>query len=273
MNYTHLRVATYNVKDLIGEQKSFDKFSNRRSKSESEIQSTAKTLEEVSADVAGLQEVEKHQLLNKLLAASANLAKKYPSPVMQEGRSFEHIDTALISKYPVIKMTSHKNYPLKSSGKKGIFTHNLLETEIKTPIGNLTVFDTHLKGGKDNEASQPIKEAEANGVKDIIANFKNKYPAKLFIITGDLNDTEASQTLKTLMGAGLYNPTENLPQYKKNTHCTGKQYDYILLHPALAPYVHSTHVHHSKSANEASDHNPLVLDLLFPPGFTLGTQP
>lgn len=272
MNYTHLRVATYNVKDLIGGQKSLDKFSNCRSKSEEEIQSAAKTLEEVSAGVAGLQEVEKHNLLNKLLAASANLAKKYPSHVMQEGRSFEHIDTALISKYPVMKIISHKNYHLQS-GKKGTFTHNLLETELKLPIGNLTVFITHFKGGKDCQTSRPIKEAEANGVKDIIANFKNKYPAKLFIITGDLNDTEDSQTLKTLMGAGLYNPTENMPQYKKNTHCTGKQYDYILLHPDLAPYVHNTYVHHSKSANEASDHNPLVLDLFFPPDFTFGAQP
>lgn len=272
MKYTHLRFTTYNVKDLFEEKISFDKFSSRRTKTEDELQAAAKTLEEVNADIAGIQEVEKHSLLNKLVNSSANLSNKYSTRVLKEGAPSQNIDVALLSKYPVINFVSHKNYPLKLNGRKGYFTHDLLEVELKLPIGNLTVFVTHFKGGKDYEISQPIRVAEAYGVKDIIANFKNKYPGKQFIVTGDLNAEEDNKTLKILISAGLYNPTKTLPQHKKNTHCTGKQYDYILLHPALAPYVHNTYVHHSKSANEASDHNPLVLDFLFPPGFALGIQ-
>jgi len=92
----------------------------------------------------------------------------------------------IISKYPV-KASGHKQL------SKGMFYRQVIWNYIKTPIGMINIFTTHLSFNSDSVRVIQVKE-----IKTFIAKIDSSYKTNATILTGDFNDVPNSTSIGLL---------------------------------------------------------------------------
>ena len=278
-----LRLATYNIRNL------FDGIQNpgkepETAKPEKEKVALGQALHDINADIIGMQEVESKEVLTQF--RDRYLADMgYREVVLVEANDTRGIDVALMSRYPVTDVKTHKDvrFPVPGQAEPVGFSRDLLQVRIQGPNNyNLTVFVGHLKSHHGGAEADVRREAEARAARQIIADFQKANPRENFVVMGDFNDKPLEKPIQPLVnpqvsGLGLTDVimkdlgndssvfTYHPQQYRSRI-------DYLLLSPGMMNEYVPQSVKLNKPFKEgeqwqklffyqASDHIPVTLDL------------
>lgn len=235
------------------------------------------------ADVLALQEVENKGALWEFNAS--HLGSYFKHLVLIEANDWRSIEVAVASNLPIGPVTTHQycTYPDSPRPDGKVFSRDLLELDIlhrQRPHNRLfTLYVTHLKSGFINRRvrsrekreekeryNNELRQVQARMLVDIVQKRFAGEEAPLYAIAGDFNDTLDSEALAPLAALGCYNPVEELPEEDRWTFRfkgQKRQYDYILLSPALAEKLvpGSVIVDRMEGHSEASDHHPVYVTL------------
>ena len=203
---------------------------------------TAKVIVENDPDILALQEVENLEALK--LFNGYFLKQRYPYSILIDANDPRQIDVGLLSKYPILNVSTHQFEPEGAPVTERIFSRDCLVVEVDVRGKVLTLLVNHFKskigGGEEKRKRQAVRVAEI-----LKQRFGAKYDGD-FIVCGDLNAHFDAPELRSLMGAnglgakGMVNlvPTHLDPEehwthyYKKGK--TAEALDHMLLSPALA---------------------------------------
>ncbi len=265
------RIATFNILNLFdGEDDPYHDDEGTPAKPREAIEKVEATIRQMDADVVALQEVENRFYLQRfvdLLLPDMG----YNEVVLLEGNDHRGIDVAILSRFPVGPVTSHRHLAFPDGeGKPMSFRRDLLRARIEPPgVQPFDMFVVHLKSkGGVPEASLPIRLGEARAIRRICDALLAERSTARFVICGDFNDTIDSEPIKTIIGTGagaLRPATDRLAAadritYNREPHRS--QIDFVLCSPALAGCLRadSTRIVAGSEATIGSDHNPLVAE-------------
>ena len=240
-----LRVATYNVHGCRGMD---------GQRSESRI---ADVIASMSADVVGLQELDSGRARSGAIDQAAAIAQQlgwqhFFHPAMRHGD--EQYGNAIVSRFPI---NATRAVELPGSGSWYCREKRAaIGAELQTPLGHVQLINTHLGlgGGERILQARLLLGAEWLGAP---ANDT----ARIFL--GDLNSVRASRAYR-LIGAQmrdvrtLVSPPGAFRTFP--TRFPSLAVDHIFINAALQPAKLS--VHRTPLSRVASDHFPLVADLL-----------
>ncbi|MBI3927545.1 MAG: endonuclease/exonuclease/phosphatase family protein [Armatimonadetes bacterium] len=262
-----LRLATWNVHNFFDETD--DPYADEvpsPSAVEAKMDALASVLRRLDADVLGLQEVEKRDLLQRLIDTRLK-ELGYGYFVLEEGNDQARgIDVALVSRVPLKRVLSHKNLvlPRVAGTPQGYrFSRDCLEVHLGGELP-MVVMVNHFKasGGRGTERGSDAKRrAQALGVAQLLSDQEGARVAVL----GDFNDAYDSWSLEPLRER-LLDPLGHLSLEQGYTlRYRGRPMilDHILINEALAPCVDrkSSGVYRSAEVRAASDHFPVYLEL------------
>lgn len=240
-------------------------------KPENQLIALAQGLKEVDADIVALQEVNSMEDLDKFQKKYMG-EYAYPFSVLVEGNTDRGIDVALLSKFPIKRIYTHRDFtfPVEGMDTPGRFSRDLLEAIVQvTPKYPLKFFVTHSKSQIGEAAAAKQRNAEAKTIHQIIdKHLKNDTMDLIF--AGDLNDTPESFSIKHIKGNSLSDLLELEGKENEPTHHS-KQYgdarfDYIMTPlPTTKYYIKgSAKVVHNDTVHKASDHDPVIAEFKVP---------
>lgn len=274
-----LRLATYNIRNL------FDGIQNpgkepEKAKPEKEKAALAQAMRDINADVIGLQEVESKEVLTQF--RDQYLADMgYREVVLVEANDPRGIDVALMSRYPVTAVKSHKDvrFPVPGQAQPAGFSRDVLQVRVQGPNNYaLTVFVLHLKSQHGGDEADVRREAEARAAQQIIGAFQKANPRENVIVMGDFNDTPLEKPIQPLVsGLGLTDVImkdlgSDTWVFTYHPQKYRSRIDFMLLSPSMMnEYIpRSVKLYKPSKQGEqwqklhfydASDHIPVTLDL------------
>lgn len=260
-----VRLVTWNVENLFDSvDDPYEDDVLSPAQVEAKLEALASVLRSLDADLVALQEVENGLLLQDLARRT-----RHDRVILQEGNDVVRgIDVGFMARIPLEGYASHvadRLPDLRDVPPGYRFSRDCLEVHVDVP-GGLVVLVNHLKsqagGGRENDAK---RLAQAMRVREIAESFEGIPLA----VVGDLNAGPRSRSLDPLLRGPLVDVMAGLPQAGRITFRKRNRnsvLDYVLVNRALAPRVvpGSARVARSAAAEQASDHLPVVVDLLVP---------
>jgi endonuclease/exonuclease/phosphatase family metal-dependent hydrolase len=243
-NPPKLRVATYNVRACRGMD---------RRRSEARI---AEVIAELSADIVGLQELDLSRQRSSEVDQAGLIAEQlgwhyYFHPAMRTGD--EHYGDAVLSRYP---LTLRRACDLP--GRAPFYCREnrvAISMDVETPLGLVHVINTHFGLGRSERLIQ------AQLLND---EWLGENPSGTpLILLGDFNSLPGSRPYRALAQhlrdvRKLVKPARSFRTFP--TWLPSFAVDHIFINAALRPL--SVEVHRSPLARVASDHYPLVCELV-----------
>lgn len=259
-------VATYNILNLFDTvDDPYHQDETTAAKPRDQLEAMAKVIKQLDADVVALEEVESRDYLDRFLEVF--LPEAGYEVVHFEGNDVRGIDVCLISRVPVGRVQSHRHLVFDGPHGPMSFERDLLSVEILPPGGEpFEMWVVHLKSNYEGrEYAEPVRVAEAREVRKLLDERLKADPKARIILCGDMNDTQESETIQTLMGKGetamkcFASDMGDKPliSYNRPPHLT--MIDFLLCTPAMADgYVTGSYEILSGDLMEAaSDHNPV----------------
>lgn len=250
--------GTYNVKNLF-DNKDQDPKLGTVAKPEKELRFLAEQLRKGNADVVALQEVENLPVLKKFL--KDYMPGEYSEVVLVEGNDRRGIDVAVISKYPIKTVVTHKDneFPTAKGDEMMTFNRDLLRVDVEVKGSEWSVYTTHLKSKLGGPVSDNERVGEAREIRRILEEEMKPFPQRNFVVMGDLNDTPESDTIQTLLNGDepLINNLEHADENNNKTFPAKRpkeQIDYVLFPEHLEDNLVSTGTVGGQNAKLASDH-------------------
>lgn len=243
-NVPKLRVATYNVRACRGMD---------RQRSEARI---AEVIAELSADIVGLQELDLSRQRSGGVDQAGLIAEqlgwhRYFHPAMRTGD--EHYGDAVLSRYP---LTLRRACDLPGPAPFYCRENRVaISMDVATPLGLVHIINTHFGLGRSERLLQ------ARLLND---EWLGENPAETpLILLGDFNSLPGSRPYRALAQhlrdvRKLVQPNRSFRTFP--TSLPSFAVDHIFVSPALHPL--SLEVHRSPLARVASDHYPLVCELV-----------
>lgn len=270
-----IRVATFNVKNYLVTDRMVDgTFYRDYPKPEADKTLLRATIKKGAADILALQEMGSVPFLKELQDDLKADGVAYPYSVVIEAVDPER-HTAILSKLPFDKVVSNDHLRFKYFGKNENVKRGLLEVHFSTNKTSWILFNLHLKSRLTNRREDPQSFYFRQGEARAIANYIDQsYPLSqkpFYLITGDLNDTTRSKTIKTLCGhrkrprAQLINCFDSDNEawtyhyYKEDTYY---RFDYFIASTALKDRVKNNRGFIIKG-DQGSDHRMVYIDLVF----------
>jgi len=267
---TPVTVVSYNVDNFFGAK---DKIPQRgdRPKSAEAVTALAAAIHQVNADVLVLQEVQTGGLLKEF--NEKQLADMgYSRVVVDEAGDTRGLTLAVLSRYPVVQVVSHKEVPLDATLKgadaakeSNHFARDLFRVDVKLPSGKaLTIYDLHLKSTgdfKDDPKSAKWRLREATRAAAIVREETDKEGIKNFVVAGDFNEPANSAAVQAVIqgAGGLRDALADAKE--RDTFVSGKvksAVDDILLSPGLSG---KAEVVDGPTFAKASSHRPVKVVL------------
>lgn len=273
-----LTVATYNIENY-GTSNRMTEAGYRKDypKPEPEKRALRAVFKAMNADVVVLQEMGPRPYLDELQRDLKNEGFDYPHVALATAADADrHI--AILSRRPLVKVTTHTDLEFTYFGAKETVKRGLLEATVTTSAGELTLFAVHLKSRfteRPDDGQSAIRRAgEAAAIRDRILKRFPLPAAASFVILGDCNDGKASKALERLRTRGKTVVAELLPATDSRgeswTHAFRKddtytRVDHILVSPGLSAAVRGgvARIVDADGVRSASDHRPVVATLEF----------
>lgn len=227
----------------------------REDLSEAAVMNTAKVISEIDADILFTIEVENRIVLrdfhDKLLYPNImhpQGKKEYRYIYVVDGNDERGIDVGIMSRYPIICVTSHADEKTVYNAKLvPLFSRDCLEVQVQLPTGKiLHLLINHFKSMGYNIPSDFLSNnrrfAQAQRVNEIVNKFDLEN--ELVIVGGDFNSPVDNPSIEPLLSnKGLYNINNELPENERGTYRTGKQQiDYLLVSKTLRKNLLSTNI-------------------------------
>jgi endonuclease/exonuclease/phosphatase family metal-dependent hydrolase len=256
-----LRVATWNVHDLFDAE---DRVAPPGELDElptsgevaAKLASVATVLERLDADVVFLQEVETLALAEALAVQAG-----YHEARLLDGFDPRGIDVAAISRLPIDGYVSHVGEAWTDG--RPLWSRDCVE--VHAGGGGLVLVGSHLV----SRLTDPVgdrRRAQAARMREIADGLCERVPGALVLAGGDLNDEPASAALAPLLAdGGWIDPLADAGMGALWTWLGvggGARLDYLLVARASAWRVVSAAVDDGPDVAAASDHRPVVLDLV-----------
>jgi endonuclease/exonuclease/phosphatase family metal-dependent hydrolase len=176
-------------------------------KPEAEKAALREVIRAMDADVIALQEVGGEGFLAELRRDLAREGADYPHGAAPAGGD-EARGLAVLSRLPLGKVVLHRDLVARRDGAQAeeAVRRGLLEVEIPTASGPVTLWVVHLKSRLTEDAADPAaaeqRVAEARAVRDrVLERFPDPGAAR-FVIAGDFNDTPGSRALRAVQARG-----------------------------------------------------------------------
>ena len=249
------RVATFNVENLFARYRFRQNFDPREEEGftinnlafdifdEVEKRITGEAIKEVDADVIAFQEVENLLVLDRF--NSRYLAGKgYRYRVLIDGNDPRQIDVAVLSRYPLRNLRTHRHERNRDSTGP-LFSRDCLEVDVEIQGKLLTLYVNHFKSMMEGREETRERRVEQVGrVAEILdATWQAGGYQGNFIVLGDFNDyVDPNTSLGALTShPQLGNIVDRLPEGERWTHFFAggrrgektKQLDFILLPTGL----------------------------------------
>ncbi|MDX2016353.1 MAG: endonuclease/exonuclease/phosphatase family protein [Planctomycetota bacterium] len=308
-----IRLATYNVANLFDDKDDpnlsgeDDDLPSR--KPQEELDALALTIKRLDADVLCLQEIESYDTLIWFRDTYLK-GLGYEHVVSIDAGDSRGIENAVLSRVPIVDKevwvhralkgahpATLRNRPNEFAGRPLTFHRTPLRVDLEAPAVEgqpaftFSVFVVHNKSGRDFNY---WREAEAQGLADLLAEFRKANPDAALAVLGDFNAEPDAKSVQTLTGAGLEDLFADVhtkgqklaPEFV--THESGRAIDQILLSPALKARVvpESRFVLGTPARPEGvdyrrvplppgapSDHYPVAVDLKGPAFGASGNAP
>ncbi len=268
----HLRLVTWNVRDLFDtrdDPDTYDEVSSRPAL-QTKLSRLGEVLRGIDADIVLLQEVENQNVLQSLAEGPLG-GLGYEERILFEGRDPRGIDVAALSRLPLLRVASHleERFPSPDGSGTRRFARDLLEVFVRAGGRDIIVATTHFRSQRDGAEADAHRLAEATQTRRIVSRrAETGYP--LYLLAGDLNDVPGSEALNALTSGGTLRHVVpmTLPEAERWSYRVGSQrvlIDHALASPALLASLRSMTARFERSETvwSASDHAPLVVDLVF----------
>lgn len=267
-----VKIANFNTHDFFNDRRDSPEIANEQVLSTAEyrdkLDRVAGVLRSLALDLAVLVEVENEHV-------TADLAAKlggYPHHTTSQGNDPRGIDIAVLSRFPLESVVSHKN-DYFSPSTNGLDTYkyarDCLEVHLTVNGRKIVLLGIHFKAGSETK-SQEKRLAEAERTRAIALALEASEPAAAVITLGDFNATPDSPPMLALVGAppkqltlvGSFVPASERysfvyqgdEQLIDNQALGGRAA--ALLQPSTVSILHSAAV------AEASDHFPVAATYL-----------
>ena len=283
-----LRVATYNLENYLVQDRYYEGvWRPDYPKPEREKQAVRRALRRIDADIVALQEMGPGPFLRELQRDLAAEGLTYPYAVLLRGAPDRVRHLAVLSRVEPLEVLHHTDLDFKylddaeGNERRLRVKRGLLEVVFPVPGGqgdNWSLFVLHLKSRWSEEPDDP--EAEMRRTREARAarnRILERYPEGrgLYLIAGDLNASPDEAPLRRLRQRGDVTISVPVPAHDTRretwTHYYGKKavyrrVDYFLASPELADRIPTgrARIFDALFAQEASDHRPLFLELVFP---------
>jgi endonuclease/exonuclease/phosphatase family metal-dependent hydrolase len=242
-----LRVMTYNIRSGNGD-----------------LARIAETIRNFAPDVVGLQEVDVHwaersgfaeqaSILGEMLHMQVRFAPIYTLPGTDSSKPSRQFGVALLSKYPIVRWRNDTLTRLSTQTRDPVPAPapGLLEAAIDVHGNVVRVFNTHL----DYRSDPQVRTQQVGEMLTYLGN-----SAEPTLVLGDMNADPAASELQPLLQRlrDAWQET-GTPGFTYPADNPSKRIDYVLV--SLHFRVRSALV----PATEASDHRPVVVDLVLHP--------
>lgn len=255
-------LVTYNMKNFFDDQGQ-DPKKGSTEKPVWEVNALTKVLARSGAEVVTAQEVENASVLQRWPDQLPNVT----APGSNDKRG---INLGVLSKYPMLNVVTHKEASLEGDRH---FSRDLLRVDLDVQGETVSVYTTHsYSRRKDEMAAEADQQrlAEATAIKQIVTQEMQEFPNRLYIITGDFNDTTEDAALQAL----LHGPGDPLMDtlsgqeakqrvtWPANPEKAGKfppgQFDHILIPEKFQDrLIDSQVLDYREITQNASDHKPI----------------
>jgi endonuclease/exonuclease/phosphatase family metal-dependent hydrolase len=273
-----LVIATYNVENY-GPANRMTEAGYRKDypKPEAEKRALRSVLRALNADVVVFQEMGGAAHLDELRRDLRTEGLDYPHAALATASDADR-HLAILSRRELRGVTTHTDLAFAYFGEKETVKRGLLEATVATAAGDVTIFALHLKSRfterRDDPASAIRRAGEATAIRDrVLKRFPDPAAAR-FVILGDCNDSRSSKAVGFLQKRGKTEVAKLLPAADSRgetwTHAYRKEDSYtrvdqVLVSPLLFPAVRgaAARIHDGPGVREASDHRPIMVELLF----------
>ncbi len=204
-----LTVGTYNLANytLADRRLADGGFRPEYPKPEAEKAALRAVIAAMDADVLALQEVGGPEFLAELRRDLRSEGLEYAFGEAPEGAD-EARGLAVLSRVPLGRVTLHRDLRAKRRGAEHAeeVKRGLLQVEVPTTAGAVTLFVVHLKSRitetKEDPAAEDQRVAEAQAVRDRVLELFPEPATARFVIAGDFNDTPGSRALRAVQARG-----------------------------------------------------------------------
>jgi endonuclease/exonuclease/phosphatase family metal-dependent hydrolase len=256
-----VRVATWNVHDLFDAEDRLvppgdEDLVPAPAEVDAKVARVAAVLARIDADVWLLQEVESRAILERLA-----LAAGYGAARLVEGNDPRGIDVALLSRLPVLGYASHAG-ELGPDGRL-LWPRDCVEAWL--PAGaegrRLVVVGSHLSSALSDDGTR--RRLQAARMRELADEAAAEDPEALVLAGGDLNDAPGSDALAPLLADGVWRDPVGPGAVTWTGGGRTARLDYLLV-PAASDATSGARVDAGAGVAAASDHRPVVLDLVVP---------
>jgi endonuclease/exonuclease/phosphatase family metal-dependent hydrolase len=273
-----IRVATYNLRNYLTMDRRVDgSYRPDYPKPEAEKTALRDVIREANADILAVQEIGTLPYLEELR-----------QDLRSEGLDYRHLHhleaadeerhVAVLSKIPFVEERSVELLFFKYFGEEEAVKRGLIELVFDTNDHRWSLFVVHLKSRysdrRDDPESEQRRVGEARAVRNHILK---RFPApgeSSFLIAGDLNDTRASRTIRSLLKRGKTEISIDVPGFNRWGQTWTYHYekeelysrsDYFLASPGMLPSIRTGRavIIESEASAIASDHRLVKVDLEF----------
>ncbi len=197
-----LRFISYNVENWL----TMDRYVDRKAlkgapKPESEKQAVVAILSRHAPDVIGLCEIgeasDLAEIQEDLKAAGLDLPHSYYT-----GGSDPTRHLGLLSRFPIISTAKPAETEYQLAGQTFAINRGILDATIQARGKSYRFLGTHLKSKRDSEQGdqEAIRLNEARLLRRHVTSILKTNADARLVVYGDLNDTRATPTIKTITG-------------------------------------------------------------------------
>lgn len=276
-----LVIATYNVENY-GPANRMTEAGYRKDypKPEAEKAALRTVLRALNADVVVFQEMGGAAHLDELRRDLRTEGLDYPHAALATASDADR-HLAIVSRRELRGVVTHTDLKFTYFSTTETVKRGLLEATVATAAGEVTIFAVHLKSRHterpDDVLSATRRAAEATAIRDrVLKRFPDPTVAR-FVILGDCNDSRTSKAVGFLQKRGRTEIAKLLPAADSRgetwTHAYRKEDSYtrvdqVFVSPVLVPAVKGTaaRIHDGPGVREASDHRPIVFELVLSAG-------
>ncbi len=237
------------------------------------VSDIAATLAKLAGDVVILQEVENPAVLDKIATSSALSSLNYKHRHLEFGNDPRGINIALLSRYPVDSVISHKKdqfTQMDNPGEIYRYTRDALEIHMTYRGKHVVIFGVHFKAKLDPD--DPEKRlAEAQHVRALADNTLQNYPTAYVWILGDFNDDEGTPPVNAVQkgrnGPNFVDAMMSLSAGDRYSYIySGDKIliDHLFASPNAAARLQSGTVKIDHTSSVPSDHDPIAATYLVP---------
>lgn len=267
-----LRFVSYNVHNWIVDSRQVNGQRRETTKPEASKQAVVTVLAGVNPDIVGLCEIGTHDdladLQARLKAAGLDLPHSHHT-----GGSDPSRHLALLSRFPITATASPEKSEYRLEGRTFTLQRGILDATVTADGKAYRFLGAHLKSKRESEDADQsqMRHNEAHLLRAHLESILKTDPATRLIVYGDLNDTKASPSLKTIQGS--YNHPDYLTalslkdrQGQSWTHYWESEdiysrFDWILVSRMLKPEIDAkaSRIIDATGWEKASDHRPVMM--------------